>query len=556
MKLTKFDIGAEIISILTRGMYPDPRDAVREYIQNAIDANAKNLDIKVRQNSVVVEDDGIGMDYKTLRNAIRVGVSDKRPGKDVGFMGIGIYSAFHLCDTLTIYTRQKSKFPQILEMNFKGMRLLLKEQKEKRINKEITSEDLTDLQTLLETFITLPDENKVAENEYPVENGTRVELVGLNPVLDDYLKDFEELGKYLQDVVPLHFDKDGFKWAEIIEEKITEICEQHDARFELISLKLQVGSQSRNLFRPYKDSEFNYDSPRMPKFIPMEDKDEFYGVAWGCLNSYDESSGRKQIRISNKDLRGFLLMKQGFAIGKREYLAKYFGKSKTHFDRYTGEIIITNPKILPNAARNDLEVSTLRTKLILIIQEEIAPQFVAISDKYQEDEKAKEVLRVEGNALKRVLAKYNPNEDNYRVFLNQISDIDSVIKRIESKVKRLSGEDGKEADNILRSANKLKREILLKFDQLTTTKKRRKSRTPKKDSTTEVAQNLSNYTAQELTIRFDSLLDLVDSLDLDYNEGIKKLFDLIDESVVQALATSKNNYYQILNQLKDDFEND
>ena len=36
MKVDKFDIGAEIISILTKGMYPDPRDAVREYIQNQL----------------------------------------------------------------------------------------------------------------------------------------------------------------------------------------------------------------------------------------------------------------------------------------------------------------------------------------------------------------------------------------------------------------------------------------------------------------------------------------------------------------------------------------
>ncbi len=67
MKLTKFDIGGEIISILTKGMYPDPRDAVREYIQNGVDAQAKNIQVKVRLNSVVVQDDGIGMDYKTLR---------------------------------------------------------------------------------------------------------------------------------------------------------------------------------------------------------------------------------------------------------------------------------------------------------------------------------------------------------------------------------------------------------------------------------------------------------------------------------------------------------
>jgi len=67
MKLSKFDIGAEVISILTRGMYPDPRDAVREYIQNGVDAGSKKVNVKIRQNSIIVQDDGCGMDRDTLR---------------------------------------------------------------------------------------------------------------------------------------------------------------------------------------------------------------------------------------------------------------------------------------------------------------------------------------------------------------------------------------------------------------------------------------------------------------------------------------------------------
>ena len=67
MKLSKFDIGAEIISIITKGMYPDPKDALREYIQNGVDAHAKKMSVKIRQESIVVEDDGIGMNSDTLR---------------------------------------------------------------------------------------------------------------------------------------------------------------------------------------------------------------------------------------------------------------------------------------------------------------------------------------------------------------------------------------------------------------------------------------------------------------------------------------------------------
>jgi len=556
MKLTKFDIGAEILSILTRGMYPDPRDAIREYIQNAIDANATNLDVKVRQNSVVVEDDGDGMDYKTLRKALRIGVSDKRPGKDVGFMGIGIYSAFHLCNTLTIYTRKKKKLPQLLKMDFNGMRLLLKDQKEKRFNKEITSEDLTDLQTLLETYIELPEEGVVDEDEYPVENGTRVEIVGLNPVLDDVLKDFKDLASYLQAVVPLHFDKDNFKWGKEIENKINKICKNNEAKFEFVNLKLQVGSQSKYLYRPYTDSEFNYYEPRRPKFITIEDEDNFYGVAWGCLNTYDRSETRKQVRILNGNLRGFLLRKQGFAIGKREDLAKYFGKSKTHFDRYTGEIIVINQKILPNASRNDLEISTHRTKLIGLIQKEVATQYVSISNNYQEEEKAKEVLRIQGNASKKVLAEFNPNEDNYKIYLKQLGEIDDVINSLRKKIDKLSNPYKKEADRVLRSSEKLKRQILLNFEKLTSAKKKRKPKQTNKDVKSDIAGTLENYVAEDTTLKFENLLDLVDSLDIEYNEDMKAMLIIIDESLVQALAKSKNEHYQILNQLKENYEND
>jgi HSP90 family molecular chaperone len=42
MKLSQNDIGGEIISIITKGMYTDPKDALREYVQNGVDANLEN----------------------------------------------------------------------------------------------------------------------------------------------------------------------------------------------------------------------------------------------------------------------------------------------------------------------------------------------------------------------------------------------------------------------------------------------------------------------------------------------------------------------------------
>jgi len=74
----------------------------------------------------------------------------------------------------------------------------------------LKSEDLTDLQSLLERFIRLPDENSIAEEEYPVTNGTRIELVGLDKELDDLLNNFDELSNYLQNVVQFNFNEKFF----------------------------------------------------------------------------------------------------------------------------------------------------------------------------------------------------------------------------------------------------------------------------------------------------------------------------------------------------------
>lgn len=102
MKLSNSDIGGEIISIITKGMYTDPKDALREYVQNGVDAGARKIEIKIRQNVISIQDNGKGMTRGVMRRAVRVGMSDKNPKFSVGFMGIGLYSAFHLCDILTL----------------------------------------------------------------------------------------------------------------------------------------------------------------------------------------------------------------------------------------------------------------------------------------------------------------------------------------------------------------------------------------------------------------------------------------------------------------------
>ncbi len=547
MKLSKFDIGAEIIAILTRGMYQDPRDALREYIQNGVDAHAENIKVKIRQDSIVIEDDGSGMEYPIMRKALRIGVSDKQPGKDVGFMGIGIYSSFHLCDMLAVYSRVDGKLPCKLEIDFKTMREILADQRELRLQEKITSEDLIDLQSLLEKAIFLSDEGIIEMNEFP-GTGTRVELTGLAPHFYEELTDFEKVTDYLRDVVPLHFDKNRFTYGQKIEEEITKICQKSNTRFELVNIEIQVNNRKEKLFRPYRDDHFYNSQPQEPVFKEIKENGRLLGVTWGCLNS-----ARK--KIAEKKLRGFLLKKQGFAIGTRESVVQHFG-SRTHFDRYIGEIIVTYPGLLPNSSRDDLELTPMRTSFYKNLVK-IASELVEISNNFQEQTKARDTIGTSKEKLKEINASFNRYEKDPDRLVGFIVELNEILEKVKSISRRkiLEGNEKEDVEKLKNSLEDLIKEIKGRINSLTKTGGKKSGRSiPDKKIT--IAQHLASITIKEIQEKkYESVNELLEDLDVELPDELAKILSLIDEKFIQGYASSKMEYYKILNRLKEEIIN-
>ncbi|ODS36641.1 hypothetical protein BEH94_11665 [Candidatus Altiarchaeales archaeon WOR_SM1_SCG] len=549
MKFSKFDIGGEIISILTRGMYPDPRDAIREYIQNCIDADSKEILVKVGQDTVVIQDDGSGMDQKTMRKAVRIGVSDKIPSKDVGFMGIGIYSSFHLCDKLTIYSNQDDS-PNKLEIDFNGMRELLDAEKSLRLDSKISSEELTDLQTLLETHLFVSEDGDVKPEEFP-HKGTRVELTGLKPAFYTEISDFNKLSEYIQEVVPLRFDKENFRWGELIENKITEICEREGAKFERVDVNLQVHNKSKYLYKPYKNSDFKNDSPQEPRFHEIKYQNKFFGVAWGCLNSIRR-------KINNKDLRGFLLKKQGFGIGKRQNLMKYFPEGHQYFDRYIGEVIIVNKELLPNASRSDLEHSALRA-LFYDAFRKVAAEYDGHGFKFQKQDLAEEKLSEIKGELQQENLRFNESEENAEKLIDQVVKVKKISDNIDIRLKDskyIKPEDKKLADELKKQAKSLEYSIQNKIHDISrkTISQRKKTKAKKRKGETPIerAKKLSGIDLPKIeTKKYETLVEVFEDLDIELSEEIRKALYIIDEKFIQSQAENKEHYFQLLNELKD-----
>ncbi len=418
-----------------------------------------------------------------------------------------------------------------------------------RLQDKLSGNELIDLQTLLETYIAITDENGLTNAEFP-DVGTRVELLSVEPHFYKELTQFDFVSDYLKDVVPLHFDFEKFKWGKEIEEKIINICEEHNAKFELVNVKLQVNNKIENLYKPYYDTDFHNDKSFKPVFKELKNENDFIGVVWGCLNS-------TRNKIKERKLRGFLIKKQGFAIGRRENIVNYFN-SHTHFDRYIGEIIVVNPKLLPNASRDDFEFTKLRTTFYDLLVS-VASEYNQKSNDFQNSTRAYETINDITRRVKKINADfsgYEKDADKLVSFLVQLSrfssEVNSIIRRNVFKDELSKKEDASNLEksitdivsNIQNTINKLVSDRQKKITNKTQSKK------------VEIAKNLSSInTSQSNEIEYDNLLMLLKELDFEFNNNINELFNLLDELFIQRVAKTKLEYYEILRDLKEEINN-
>lgn len=366
------DIGAELLPVITRGLYRDPLDALREYIQNAIDARAKHIKVLIGGDVASVRDDGRGMTRDVAEGAIRLGMSEKDPNEDVGFRGIGVYSAFNTCRRLEIYTRVVGEEPAKLVFDFARIREELAEEEERRMNGEASG---LYLQKLLSDAVWVED-----CPDCPVDgHGTLVVMVGIMPDVYKRLADREVVTKYLQSVVPLPFhSRFGFK------RQIEGKFEEEDYR--VVDVRLSIDGTPEKLHRPYRNHDFTHSKGFGPKYFKIKNvlgKGNL-GFAWVCLND-----ARKY--LPKRSLRGLLIKKFGFSVGGREQFASFFSRAVFN-NRITGEIVITHNDLIPNAARTEFEPGPIRDSLYMGFSD-LASRISAWANKIQDELKAQEELQ-------------------------------------------------------------------------------------------------------------------------------------------------------------------
>jgi hypothetical protein len=250
-------------------------------------------------------------------------------------------------------------------------------------------------------------------------------------------------------------------------------------------------------------------------------------------------------------LRGFLIKKQGFAIGNRDKTAPYF-KQRTHFDRYVGEIILTNPLILPNASRSDLEYSEYSTMFFELLANEIAPFYNQFSSKYQEQEIANEQISALKDFLKTLNVKYKRDERDTKVLVDYIVELNNEKNKVNDKVQNssLTNEQRESFKELISSVDLFIEEIQASIDSISSQKSKKTS--AKSRAQISISKKIAKVKSVESSLPdYDSLLNLLDDLDIELTDEVRLIIEIIDEKFVQGYAGSQKEYYEMMLELRE-----
>ena len=115
----KFDFSPKVIVLLGEELIHDHKIAISELVKNAYDAYANTVKITIKDDSIIIEDDGNGMDINVIKNIwLKPGVSSKSKSEPktekfhrhpLGEKGIGRLGVHRLGNKIELYSKAKSK---------------------------------------------------------------------------------------------------------------------------------------------------------------------------------------------------------------------------------------------------------------------------------------------------------------------------------------------------------------------------------------------------------------------------------------------------------------
>lgn len=521
MKYDKSDIGTGLFEAVTFGLYGDNINCIREYIQNAVDAKAKNISIYFENtDTLVIRDDGKGMNAEDFELAFKLGVSNKTDD-DVGWRGIGIWSGVSTCERLVFISKKIKNGIYRIEVDCNRLRKIFKENPKRPLE-----ETLTEVTGEIES-IPLGKSVSIENDQY-----TEVRLESIRNLYKKIMGD-EFVRNYLSRTVPAPFDETKFSFAG----EINQLLKNGKVKFSNVNIEFN----RKKIYR-YPDQSESFFGVVTPKIFKYKNKT----IAIGWLL---QSSRNKVV----ENYGGVLFKKKGFTIGDDSLVKKLYPKITYNPWQY-GEIHIIEESIRETSARNNFEYDNEYIEPFLNDAAEYLTKLQVLNE-YQSQTNVEELAKGARNALdkgKPKDAKDKLDRLYQRVSITRQYPDDPALKEFKQLI-------DEKRDNGLKIASEVEKDleglgyIVIHPEDKSKKKKSKKKQTKEVQSATQQATTQIKppiLTQKEYNIVWSIIHPAIINISKNkFDDGYYA--NAVEDAMKEVINRVKNYYYSVKNKEQD-----
>ena len=421
-------VGADILNLVTTGMYHTPLAIYREYIQNAADAiegsswsdkGRVNISINPGERNVKIRDNGPGLTHaEARRELIPIARSRKRRGVQRGFRGIGRLAGLAFADTVRFRTRARGTH-QVTEINWDGT-------------------------TLRASAVEGADPGQIIQNCVEVSriDGTgwpkhffEVEIHHVARHAAGRILNTGAVRRYIGEVCPVPMS-DDFPFTKEVEELFA-------GGRQPLTLEVMLKGESEPIRRrhgaglKFSDDRTDTFVELQPLRVPAADNDKDVAIGWVAHSSY-LGAIPKELGV-----RGLRLREGNIQIGGEDVFDPLFREER--FNRWcVGELHVVDERLLPNGRRDYFEPSPHMRQ----IENHLESAIQGIVSRCREASTARNHIRKVQMALEHTESAYDLASSGYLKADDARALIERALRSVRTLEETLSATDPDRRPNI------------------------------------------------------------------------------------------------------------
>ena len=329
-------VGADLLRLITAGMYDNPLVLYREYLQNAADAIASqgtgSVHVKIDRlrSQVTILDDGRGLSpEEAAHRLIDVGRSTKDRTADRGFRGIGRLSGLAFAEQIEFTTRSHASEP-VTQVTWSSRAL------------RVTNLAHMDAATAIDQCTAI---RQPSSGDWP-DRFFQVTVNRINRHAASLLLNEDAVRRYIGEVCPVPM-ANSFPLAD----DIREFLSTHTDHFVL---GVHLNDDTHPVERPFTENipltdQYSAVFERLEtRLIPAIDRDQIAAIVWLAHTPY---AGSIPARLGVRGLRARI---GNIQIGTDRIFEHLFLEPR--FNGWCiGEVHILDKRLLPNGRRDYFE---------------------------------------------------------------------------------------------------------------------------------------------------------------------------------------------------------